>query len=237
MPRPLVIVTGASSGIGKAVAIAFGREDHPLLLLSRRITPLPELPSDRVVYAQVDVTDYGALDDAVRNAEARYGTTGCLVNNAGVADGRAFTEVDPESYSREIDVNLKGVLNGTKAVLQGMLAQRAGTIINISSISDRKIGPAAVAYAASKHGVRALTESLRQSVAKEGIRFINIAPGYVRTNIHARMGISFAQYQERLGHPDFMTAEQLAEIILFCWKQPPTICIRDLVVAPTNSTV
>ncbi len=232
---PLVMVTGASSGIGKALAMAFAREGHRLLLISRHIEPIAGLPED-TVYRQADVADYGAITAAVEAAAAVHGPVGCLVNNAGMADARAFDEVDEPSYARELDTNLKGVFNCTKAVLSGMRARQSGTIINISSISDRKTSPVALAYTASKHAVRAFGESLREAEAKNGIRVINIAPGYIRTNIHSGMHISFEEYRARLGNPDFMTAEELAEIVLFCWKQPVAICIRDLVVAPTGTT-
>jgi len=233
--HPLVMITGASSGIGKALAFAFAAEGNPLLLISRHIEPIVGLP-DGTVYRAADVADYEAIADAIATGEARHGPVECLVNNAGTADARPFEQVDHDSYSREIDTNLKGVFNCTKAVLSGMAARKSGTIINISSISDRKTAPVALAYSATKQAVRAFSESLREAEANNGIRVINIAPGYIRTNIHVGMHISFEEYRARLGNPDFMTAEQLAEIVLFCWKQPPSICIRDLVVAPTRTT-
>ena len=232
---PLVMITGASSGIGKALAFAFAREGNPLLLISRHIEPIAGLPGS-TIYRHADVADYAAIVGAVAAAEAVHGPAGCLINNAGMADARAFDEVDEPDYTRELDTNLKGVLNATKAVLAGMQARQSGTIINISSVSDRKIAPVALAYTASKHAVRAFGDSLREAEGTNGIRVINIAPGYVRTNIHSGMHISFEEYRARLGNPDFMTAEELAEIVLFCWKQPPSICIRDLVVAPTRTT-
>ena len=231
---PLVMVTGASSGIGKALAMGFARDGHPLLLISRHIEPSAGMP-ENTIYRQADVADYGAIEAAVDAAVGIHGPVGCLVNNAGMADARAFDEVDEPSYTRELDT-MKGVFNCTKAVLAGMRARQSGAIINISSVSDRKTAPVALAYTASKHAVRAFGESLREAEAKNGIRVINIAPGYIRTNIHSGMHISFEEYRARLGNPDFMTAEELAEIVLFCWKQPPTICIRDLVVAPTRTT-
>ncbi len=231
----LVMITGASSGIGKALAFAFAAEDNPLLLISRHIEPIAGLP-ETTVYRAADVADYDAIAAAVAAATARHGPVECLVNSAGTADARSFNAVDHDSYSREIDTNLKGVFNCTKAVLAGMTARKSGTIVNISSISDRKTAPVALAYTASKYAVRAFSESLREAEANNGIRVINIAPGYIRTNIHAGMHISFEEYAARLGNPDFLTAEQLAEIVLFCWKQPPSICIRDLVVAPTRTT-
>src|SRR5438045_9495273 len=153
-----------------------------------------------------------------------------------MSDARSCDQLEDPDYPRELDTNLKGVFNGTKAVLAGMKARQSGTIINISSVSDRKTSPVALAYTAGKHTVRAFGESLREAEAKNGIRVINIAPGYVRTNIHSGMHISLEGYRARLGNPDFMTAEELAEIVLFCWKQPVAIFIRDLVVSPTRTT-
>ena len=236
MPGPLVVITGASSGIGLALARAFAKEGHALLLIARHIKPIEGLPADHTVYAPADVADYGALERAIRDAEQRFGKTACLINNAGMADARAFTEVEPEAFSHEIDVNLKGVLNGTKVVLADMSARGSGTIFNISSVSDRKTSPVAVTYTATKYGVRAFSESLQEAEGKNGVRVINVAPGYVRTNIHAGMGITFEQYREGLGNPDFMTAEELADILLYCWKLPAHICIRDISITPTRTT-
>jgi NADP-dependent 3-hydroxy acid dehydrogenase YdfG len=230
------MITGASSGIGKALALVFAREGNPLLLISRNIAATDELAQSAVVWRQADVADYAAVASAVAAAEALHGPVECLVNSAGTADARAFEEVEPASYRREIDTNLIGVLNCSKAVLGGMAARKSGTIINISSVSDRKTAPVALAYTAGKYAVRAFSESLREAQSKNGVRVINIAPGYVRTNIHAGMHISFADYRASLGNPDFISAEELAEIILFCWKQPQSICIRDLIVAPTRTT-
>jgi NADP-dependent 3-hydroxy acid dehydrogenase YdfG len=235
MSPPLVVITGASSGIGLAAARAFAAAGHPLLLISRHIEPLPEFAEQSIAYAQVDVADYAALRRAVEEGEQRFGGTDCLVNSAGLADARPFEQVEPAAYEREITTNLLGVLNGIKAVLAGMVVRRRGTIINISSLSDRKTCPAAVAYTATKYGVRALTESLREAEGKNGVRVINVAPGYVKTNIHRGMGITFEQYCQAMGDPDFMTADELAGIIYYCYQLPVHLCVREFVVAPTRS--
>lgn len=236
MAGPLVVITGASSGIGLALARAFAKEGNALLLIARHMKPVDGLPADRTACAEADVADYDALERAIRAAESRFGKTACLINNAGLADAREFKQVEPSAFAHEIDVNLKGVLNGTRAVLPDMSGRGSGTIINISSVSDRKTAPVAVTYTATKYGVRALSESLREAEGKNGVRMINVAPGYVRTNIHAGMGISFDEYRQALGNPDFLTAEELADIVLYCWKLPPHICIRDVVVTPTRTT-
>jgi NADP-dependent 3-hydroxy acid dehydrogenase YdfG len=235
LPGPLTVITGGSSGIGLALARAFAKEGHALLLIARHMEPVDGLDRERTRYASVDVTDYPALEGAIRRAEQDFGKTACLINNAGMADARAFTDVEPQAYSHEIDVNLKGVLNGTKVVLGDMTAAKSGTIINISSVSDRKTSPVAVGYTASKYAVRATSESLREAVGMQGVRVINVAPAYIKTNIHQGMGISFEEYCQLLGNPDFLSAEELAEVVLYCWKLPPTICIRDIVIAPTRS--
>lgn len=235
MPPPLTVITGASSGIGLATARAFLAAGHPLLLISRQIAPRPEFAGRAVACARVDVGDAEALRRAVEDAEQRFGGADCLVNSAGMADGRPFAEVEPSAYEREVRTNLLGVLNGTKAVLAGMVERKRGTIINVSSVSDRKTSPVAVAYTATKHAVRALTESLREAEGRNGVRVINVAPGYVRTNIHRGMGVSFEEYSRALGDPDFMTADELAGIIYYCYQLPAHLCVRELVIAPTRS--
>jgi NADP-dependent 3-hydroxy acid dehydrogenase YdfG len=232
---PLTAITGASSGIGLAIARAFAKEGNALLLIARHIKAVDGLPAERTAYAQADVSDYSALERAIRDAERTFGKTACLINSPGMADARAFTDVEPEAFAPEIDVNLKGVLNATKVVLGDMAAARSGTIINISSVSVRKTSPVAVGYTASKYAVRAASESLREAVGRQGVRVINVAPAYIKTNIHQGVGISFDEYCRLLGNPDFLTAEELAEIVLYCWKLPATVCIRDIVVAPTRS--
>jgi NADP-dependent 3-hydroxy acid dehydrogenase YdfG len=235
MSKPLVVVTGASHGIGRAVAAAFAAEGNPLLLIARHPEPLGDLPAARVRQAAVDVADYAALEAAIRAAEAEHGPTECIVNNAGFIRIGAFETLAPADMSYEIDVLLKGVVHGIRAVLPDMVARKSGTIINVSSIGDRVPGPDGEVYHACKAAVRSLAASLQKGKAADNVRVINVAPGLIRTNIHADMGISFEEYCRRLGNPEFISAEELAEIILFCWKQPQRICIRDIVVMPTSS--
>jgi NADP-dependent 3-hydroxy acid dehydrogenase YdfG len=235
MSAPLAVITGASSGIGLATAGAFAAAGHLLLLISRQMEPLPEFAGKPVACAQVDVADHDALRRAVEGAEQQFGPTDCLVNSAGVADARPFEQVEPAAYEREVQTNLLGVLNGIKVVLAGMRGRGRGTIINISSVSDRKTCPAAVAYTATKYAVRAVSESLREAEGKHGVRVINVAPGYVKTRIHRGMGITFEEYCQALGNPDFMTADELAGIIYYCYQLPAHLCVRDLAVAPTRT--
>jgi NADP-dependent 3-hydroxy acid dehydrogenase YdfG len=232
---PLVIITGASHWIGRALAQAFAREGHALLLIARREAAIDGLANAPYRFAEADVADFASLKAAVDEAETAFGPTDCLVNNAGFLHIGDFRSRPVDDLDQDVDVLLKGVIHGIRAVLPGMSARKRGTIINVSSIGDRKPGPSGETYHASKAAVRSLTESLQQAEAKNNVRIINIAPGFVKTNIHVGMGISFDEYCRLTGNPDFIAAERIADIILFCYKQPQAICIRDLVVMPTTS--
>jgi NADP-dependent 3-hydroxy acid dehydrogenase YdfG len=235
LPKPLAVITGASAGIGEAIAGAFARDGRPVLLMSRHISPIDEIAGTPVMSAQVDVADAEGLAAAVAAAETRFGPTEVMVNNAGLLRIGAFETRDPAAMSEEIDVLLKGVAYGVRAVLPGMVARRSGTIVNMSSIGDRKPGPSGEIYHACKAAVRSLSESLQAAQAKHNVRVINVAPGLIRTRIHEEMGISFEEYDRLVGHPHYITADELAEIVLFCVSRPQHICIRDIVVMPTDS--
>ena len=235
MAAPLIVITGATHGIGRALALAFARESHPLLLIARHAETIPELANHPHRFAEADVTDYPRLAAAIEAAEAQFGPTDCLINDAGFIHIGDFSKRAVDDLDYEIDVLFKGVVHGCRAVLPGMIARKRGTIVNVSSIGDRRPGPSGETYHASKAAVRSLAESLQQAEAKNNIRIINIAPGLVKTSIHQTMGISFEEYCKMLGNPDFIAPERIAEIILFCYKLPQSICIRDLVVMPTTS--
>ncbi|CEK11425.1 SDR family oxidoreductase [Legionella hackeliae] len=235
--KGLIVITGASAGIGRALAKKFAEANHPCLLISRHMGTLPELKGHEVLYAQLDVTDYERFEVEVRKAEQQYGKTECLINNAGLVTVGEFRDLPLDKINYEFEVLINGVVNGIKIVLSDMSARKSGTIINISSIGDRKPYPSAVAYHASKHAVRCISESLQMAEAKNNVRIMNVAPGLIKTNIHANMGVSFETYCDMLGNPTFIEADELAEIIMFCWRLPQRICIRDLVVMPTDCAI
>jgi NADP-dependent 3-hydroxy acid dehydrogenase YdfG len=235
MAASLVVVTGASHGIGRALAQAFAREGHALLLIARHAADIDGLGNVPHRFVEADVADFSRLNEAIVEAEAAFGPVDCLVNNAGFLHVGDFRSRPADDLDHDVDVLLKGVVHGIRAVLPGMSARKRGTIINVISIGDRKPGPSGETYHASKAAVRSLSESLQQAEAKNNVRVINIAPGFVKTNIHAGMGVSFEEYCRLTGNPEFIAPEQIADIILFCYKQPQSICIRDLVVMPTTS--
>ena len=166
-----------------------------------------------------------ALKHAVSAVEERFGPSEGLINNAGYVKGGDFLDVSHEDHKNTMNVNLMGVMNGFEAVLPGMRERKKGTIINISSLADRKARPHIASYAATKAAVKSLTESLRVANAKYGIRICNLAPAKIKTPM--LMSLSLDQKST-------ISAEDLAMTALWMYQQPQHICIRDLVFAPTS---
>lgn len=237
MSQPLVVITGASSGIGAATARAFAAADHPLLLLARRVESMQALNLPNTSCVSVDVTDAAAVQRAIDDAEATYGPAGCLVNNAGVMLLGQVDTQDPAEWQQMLNVNVMGVLNGIHAVLGRMKERGSGTIINISSVAGRKTFPNHAAYCASKFAVHALSENIREEVASTGVRVVIIAPGVVETELlsHTTDDSIKSGYQEwKEGMGGAISATSVADAVMFAWSQPENVCVREIVIAPTH---
>jgi NADP-dependent 3-hydroxy acid dehydrogenase YdfG len=241
MSKGLVIITGASSGIGEATARLFSQLGYPLLLLARRLGRLESLALPNALCRQVDVTDRAALVAAVNEAEASFGPADAIINNAGVMLLGDMTGQAPDEWDRMLDVNVKGVLNGVHAVLAGMVARRRGTIVNVSSTSGRKTYPQHVAYVGTKHAVHALSENLREEVSPHNVRVVLIAPGAcdtelqtITTNDAIKQG--FQDWKASIGGVILQPGE-VAEAIRFAYEMPQNVCIREIMLAATNQTV
>lgn len=237
MNKPLIVVTGASSGIGAAIARAFSEAGHPLLLLARRIEKLQALALPHCLCKQVDITDRAALNDAIAEAESTYGETDCLINNAGVMMLGQLAEQDPQEWQRMFDVNVMGLLNGSQAVLPAMKARRGGTLINISSIAGRKTFPYHAAYCGTKFAVHAISENLREEVADDNVRVITIAPGAVETELLSHTSsdeikANYEAWKESMG--GVISAEDIARAVFFAYQQPQNLCLREIVLAATR---
>ncbi|MGE9764152.1 SDR family oxidoreductase [Pseudomonas sp. PDM20] len=238
MSKPLIIVTGASSGIGEATARLFSQQGHPLLLLARRIERLEALQLPNTLCRAVDVTDREALLAAVAEAEKRFGPADALVNNAGVMLLGNMVEQDPAEWERMLDVNVKGLLNGVHAVLKGMVERNRGTLINVSSVAGRKTFPNHVAYVGTKFAVHAISENLREEVAAHNVRVVTIAPGAVETELlsHTTDEAIKSGYQgwKREMGGKVLSAEDVANAIRYAYEQPQGVCIREIVLAATR---
>ena len=237
MSKPLIVVTGASSGIGEAIARQFSEQGHPLLLLARRVERLEALNLPEALCRKVDVTDRAAVAAAVKEAEAKYGPTECLVNNAGIMLLGFAAEQNPEEWDRMIDVNVKGVLNGIHAVIKPMQARKGGTIINISSVAGVKGFPNHTAYCGTKFAVHGLSETLREEVANDNVRVIVIAPGAVETELLGHttsedIKDGYESWKDSIGGA--ITSEDIAACVSFAYGQPQNVCVREVVVAATR---
>ena len=235
---PLIVVTGASSGIGLATARLFAAHGHPLLLLARRLAPMQALNLPHALARQVDVTDRQALAAALREAEDQYGPADAIVNNAGVMLLGDITRQDPEQWDRMLDVNVKGLLNGVHAVAAGMAERRRGTIINIGSVAGRKTFPNHVAYVGTKFAVHGLSENLREELAPHNVRVVTIAPGAVETELLGHTtddGIKsgYEAWKADMGG-QVLAAEDVANAVYYAYAQPPGVCIREIVLAATR---
>lgn len=224
MHKPLVIITGASSGIGAAVAKIFSEAGYATALLARNKNVMDNLQIKNSISIECDVTDINSVHHAINIAQEKFGAVDCLINNAGFSKNGEFTEVSHDDNQKMIGVNLNGVINCIETVLPGMQKNKSGTIINISSVADRKSRPTLPVYAATKAAVKSLSESLRTSNAKYGIRICNVAPAKIKTPM---------LMPSNLSNDQIIQVEDMAKAILWIYQQPKTVCIRDIVIAPT----
>lgn len=235
--KSLIVITGASSGIGAATARLLSSRGYPLLLLARRVDRLQALNLPNTLCCQVDITDGEAVKAAIAQAEAQFGPVDALINNAGVMLLGNMAEQDPKEWQQMLDVNVSGLLNGIHAVLKGMRERKSGTIINISSIAGRKTFPDHGVYCGTKFAVHAITEGLREEVAMDNVRCITIAPGAVETELLSHTTSNsikegYEAWKTEMG--GVVKTEQIAEAIRFAYEQPQSLCIREIVLAATR---
>lgn len=237
MSKSLVVITGASSGIGEATARQLSAEGYPLLLLARRVERMEAMNLPNTLCREVDVTDAQAIQAAVAEAEEKFGPVDCLINNAGMMLLGLADEQDPAEWQTMFNVNVMGMLNGIHVVLAGMKARKHGTVINISSIAGRKTFPNHAAYCGTKFAVHAITENIREEVADDNVRFITIAPGAVETELlsHTSSDAIKAGYEEwKEGMGGVIAPQDIANAISYAYNQPQNLCIREIVLAATR---
>jgi NADP-dependent 3-hydroxy acid dehydrogenase YdfG len=235
--NPLIVITGASSGIGAATAKLFSAQGHPLLLLARRIEKIEALGLSDTLCKKVDITDYDSLKAAIVEAEALYGPTDAIVNNAGIMLLGDIANQDPKEWKQMFDVNILGLLNGMQAVLPQMKERQHGTIINISSIAGRKTFPNHAVYCGTKFGVHAITENAREEAASFNVRMVTIAPGAVETELLSHttseaIKEGYGAWKEEMG--GVLAPNDVAGAIVYAYNQPQGVNIREIVLAATK---
>lgn len=239
MEGKVIAVTGASSGIGDAVARHFAKAGAAVMLGARRLHRLEVVADEirrdggRVALQRLDVTRREDVDAFVQAAVAQFGRLDVIVNNAGVMPLSPVADLKVEEWDRMVDVNLKGVLYGVAAALPVFQAQGSGHIVNVTSVADRRIVPTAAVYSATKFAVRAFSEGLRQEIGG-GIRVTVVAPGATESEL--ANGISDPELRRAAIEDyrrDLLPAEAIARAIAYAVAQPPEVDVNELVVRPT----
>ena len=236
--KALIVITGASSGIGLATAKLLSSRGHALLLLARRVEPMNALNLPNTLCRTVDVTDIDAFSAAVKEAEQQFGPVDALVNNAGVMLLGGVDQQNPTEWEHMLNVNVKGLLNGVHAVTKGMIERKAGTIINISSVAGRKTFPNHVVYVGTKFAVHGMSENLREELSPHNVRVIVIAPGAVETELlshttNDEIKAGYQEWKQEMGGK-VLSAEDVAHAIDYAYSQPQYVCVREIVLAATR---
>ncbi|MFT5470002.1 MAG: NADP-dependent 3-hydroxy acid dehydrogenase YdfG [Verrucomicrobiales bacterium] len=237
MSKPLIVITGASSGIGAATAKLFAEAGFPQLLLARRVEKIEALNLPNAICRKLDVMDVDAFREAIAEAEAAHGKVDLLINNAGVMNIGKPQDQSPEEWQQMLDVNIRGLLNGIHLVLGGMVERKGGTIVNLGSIAGRKTFGNHAVYCGTKFAVHAITETMREEVSRSNVRIINIAPGMVQTELVENQRDASAEqgwkdYASEIGGA--LEPESIAQTILFSYQMPQSVCVREIVVCPTQ---
>lgn len=235
----VVVITGASSGIGEATARLLSAAGAYVVLGARRLDRLTALAQEitdaggKVEVLRTDVTNRQDVTALVEKAVEVFGRVDVLLNNAGIMPNSRLDKLQVEDWERTIDINLKGTLYGIAAALPFMKEQKSGHIINVSSISGLRVSPASAVYSATKFAVRAISEGLRMEMTPYNIRSTIISPGPVDTDLPSSVTDAATAERIRKIHEMAIPVETLAETIVFAIGQPEAVDINEIVVRPT----
>jgi NADP-dependent 3-hydroxy acid dehydrogenase YdfG len=237
----IVVITGASSGLGEATARLLSAEGATVVLGARRADRLQALVSEltaqggRALAVTTDVTVRDQVKRLVDTAVDKFGRVDVILNNAGLMPQSLLGKLHVEEWDRMIDVNIKGVLYGIAAVLPHMQRQKSGHIINVSSVAGHKVGPGGAVYSATKHAVRVLSEGLRMEVKPFNIRTTIISPGAVATELpNTVTDPDVAARVQKLYQEVAIPADSFARCVVFAMSQPEDVDINEILFRPTK---
>lgn len=238
----VVVITGASSGIGEATAEALAEEGATVVVAARREERLSDLveklngDGGKALAVECDVTDEEQAHALIQRAKDEFGQVNILVNNAGVMQLSKIEKGLSDEWRTMFDVNVMGLLYTTDAAVQVMKEQGSGHLVNVSSVAGRKSGPLRGAYSGTKFAVNAISEALRQELIEDNIRVTVVEPGAVETELpdhitdeEAREGI-----QSVYGLDDILQAEDIANAIAYCVSQPERVSVNEILIRPTQ---
>jgi NADP-dependent 3-hydroxy acid dehydrogenase YdfG len=235
----VVVITGASSGLGEAAARRLAKDGAKLVLGARRLDRLQALAKelslgpDAVV--QTDVSKYDEVKRLVDQAVKTHGRIDVMINNAGLMPQSLLQRLKIDEWDRMIDVNIKGVLYGIAAALPVMQAQKSGHIINVSSVAGHKVRPGGTIYSATKSAVRVISEGLRQEVKPYNIRTTIISPGAVESELpdsitDPDIGAAISKFYKETA----ISADSFANMVAFAMSQPDDVDINEILFRPTR---
>ncbi|WP_028581595.1 SDR family oxidoreductase [Desulfogranum japonicum] len=236
----VIVITGASSGLGEAAAWRLSIEGATVVLAARRserITSLAEklkAEGGKALAVATDVTIAGQVKALVDSAVTEFGRIDVMINNAGLMPHSPLERLKLDDWNNMIDVNLRGVLHGIAAALPYMKEQKSGHFINVSSVAGHKVRPGAAVYAATKFAVRALSEGLRQEVKPYNIRTTIISPGAVATELPNSITEGDIQETMQGFYEEYaIPADSFARTVAFAISQPDEVDINEILFRPT----
>ena len=235
----VVVITGASSGLGEAAARLLSAQGATVVLGARRSDRLQSLAEElsgsggKALAVATDVTHRNQVKRLVDRAAEKFGRVDVMINNAGIMPRAPLERLTIDDWDRTIDVNIKGVLYGIAAALPHMKKQKSGHMIFVSSVAGHKIGPDFAVYAATKHAVRALAEGFRQEVKPYNIRTTIISPGAVATELpdsvtEQDIAEKIRTYYDEIAIP----AESFAQAVIFAMSQPEEVDVNEILFRP-----
>lgn len=236
----VIVITGASSGLGEAAARLLSAEGATVVLGARRVDRIEALAASLTAHGakalarSTDVTNPDQVKALVDAAVQKFGRIDVMINNAGLMPHSPLERLKIDDWNRTIDVNIKGVLYGIAAALPHMQRQKSGHIINVSSVAGHLVRPGGAVYSATKHAVRVITEGLRQEVKPYNIRSTIISPGAVATELpdsitEPDVAAGIKSFYEKYAVP----ADSFARIVAFAISQPEEVDINEILFRPT----
>jgi len=236
----VALVTGASSGIGRATALALSRAGARVAVGARRgdrlKSPAREAPGEMLVL-DLDVTDRGSVEEAVAATVDGFGSLDILVNNAGLMLSGPILGADTTEWTRMVNTNLLGSMYAVHAALPHLLDSR-GAVVQISSTSGRTSSAASAVYSATKFGVNAFAEALRQEVTEQGVRVVVLEPGFVSTELADHITVPAIRDMARTMAASMraLRPEDIASAVLYAVTQPDHVAVNEILIRPTDQT-
>lgn len=234
----VVVITGASSGIGEATARLLAKRGVHIVIGARRLEKLEAIASairtegGSVIVQQLDVTDLKQMQAIIDVAESHFGGIDAIVNNAGVMPLSPMDALKTEEWNQMIDVNIRGVLNGIAAGIPIMKKQGFGHFLNLASIGAYEVSPTAAVYCATKFAVRAITDGLRQEMAGQGIRVTLVAPGVTESELAGSITDNEAKELMKEYRRIALPASAIAHAIDYAIEQPTNVDVNEMVIRP-----